>query len=352
MTIQLALPFVVGAFDWTSQWTIVGLPVTAALAAIALIGYLFGHRTRSKLAELDGRRQRELDRAARIAWQLENIASTLRQDLVTHHTQVAAFKRRVRHAHETGDEELWETLCTEAEAILGPTMQLAHQLSHAYDQIRQQSDALETFTQGRTDPLTGVGNGRALEQQLQVLFAGAARGNAEFAVALISLDRNSNKSDSAGLTPIMSQLPKLAGVIRQCLRGDTDFVARFGDEEFIILMPQTSLAGASVFGDRLRTRVVEELGTTVSCGIAIAENSDDAKSLLARADSALYSAKAAGPNQMFLHTGTHIREHRSDLFQIASGQQSGLSPASDRDDSANEGEPYGAGNELVLQNGR
>ena len=51
--------------------------------------------------------------------------------------------------------------------MLGPTMQLAHQLSHAYDQIRQQSDALETFTQGRTDPLTGVGNGRALEQQLR-----------------------------------------------------------------------------------------------------------------------------------------------------------------------------------------
>ena len=62
--------------------------------------------------------------------------------------------------------------------MLGPTMQLAHQLSHAYDQIRQQSDALETFTQGRTDPLTGVGNGRALEQQLQVLLAAAARGNA------------------------------------------------------------------------------------------------------------------------------------------------------------------------------
>ena len=74
--------------------------------------------------------------------------------------------------------------------MLGPTMQLAHQLSHAYDQIRQQSDALETFTQGRTDPLTGVGNGRALEQQLQVLLAAAARGNTEFAIALVSLDRD------------------------------------------------------------------------------------------------------------------------------------------------------------------
>ena len=81
----------------------------------------------------------------------------------------------------------WEQLCSEAEAMLGPTMQLAHQLSRAYDEIRQQSDALETFTQGRTDPLTGVGNGRALEQQLQVLLNGAYRGSPAFSVALFSL---------------------------------------------------------------------------------------------------------------------------------------------------------------------
>lgn len=350
---QLTLPFVVGAFDWTSQWTIVGLPITAALAAIALIGYLFGHRTRSKLAELDERRLRELDRAARIAWQLENIADTLRQDLVAHHSQIASFKRRIRHAHETGDEKLWETLCGEAEAILGPTMQLAHQLSHAYDQIRQQSDALETFTQGRTDPLTGVGNGRALEQQLQVLLAGAARGNTDFAVALVSLNRDAKSGQVSGLASVMPKLPKLAGVIRQCLRGDTDFVARFGDEEFVILLPQTTLAGASVFGDRLRKRVVEDLGATVCCGITIAEANDDAKSLLARADSALYSAKAAGPNRMFLHTGTHIREHHSGLFQTPPSPQSGPSAASSRDDSADESVDLDAtSDELVLHEAR
>ena len=167
---QLTLPFVMGSFDWASSGTLVGLPVTAALGAIALIGYLFGHRSRTKLIEQDECRQRELDRAPRIAWQLENIADTLRQDLVAHHSKVAEFKRRIRQAHASGDDKMWETLCAEAESILGPTMELAHQLSHAYDQIRQQSDALETFTQGRTDPLTGVGNGRALEQQLQLLF--------------------------------------------------------------------------------------------------------------------------------------------------------------------------------------
>lgn len=330
-----------------SNWTIVGLPVTGALAAIALIGYLFGCRTRSKLANLDERRQRELDRAARIAWQLESIAGTLRQDLVAHHAKVAAFKRRVRQAHDDGDEQLWETLCSEAESILGPTMQLAHQLAHSYDQIRQQSDALETFAQGRTDPLTGVGNGRALEQQLQVLLAGVARGNAEFAVALVSLNRNSKSGQVSGLAAIAPQLPKLAGIIRQCLRGDTDFVARFGDEEFVILMPQTTLAGASVFGDRLRKRVAEEMTATVCCGIAIAESADDAKTLLARADSALYSAKAAGPNRMFLHTGTHIREHHAGLFQAAGEQPAAAVNRVDESDSGTTSDTP-AGEELIL----
>jgi diguanylate cyclase (GGDEF)-like protein len=288
-----------------------GLPVTVALAAVALIGYMFGQRTRTAMnAQLDERRQQELERAARIAWQLEMVADSLRRDLVAHHSQLSAFKRRLRQVKDSVSDVAWEQLCIEAEAMLGPTMQLAHQLSHAYDQIRQQSDALETFTQGRTDPLTGVGNGRALEQQLRVLLGAATRGNSDFAIALVSLDRDPTTAEGRSLSAILPLLPKLAGVIRTCMR-DTDFVARYGDEEFVVVMPQTSLAGASVFGDRLQKRVSGDLQATVCCGITEARACDDSKSLFARADSALYSAKAAGLNRLFVHTGTHIREHVS-----------------------------------------
>ena len=108
------------------------------------------------MAKGDERRQQELDRAVRVAKQLESIALGLRRDLVTHHSHVTAFKRRLRQSQTEANDQAWEDLCIEAEAMLGPTLQLAQQLSHAYDQIRQQSDALETFTRGRTDPLTGV----------------------------------------------------------------------------------------------------------------------------------------------------------------------------------------------------
>jgi diguanylate cyclase (GGDEF)-like protein len=180
----------------------------------------------------------------------------------------------------------------------------------AYDEIRQQSDALETFAQGRTDPLTGVGNGRALESKLQVLLSTPGGIPLEFVAAILSLDRIQNLSGESGGLSQVSLLPKLAGVIRTCMR-DADFVARFGDEEFVVVMPNTNLTGATVFADRLRNRVVQELGQTVCCGLASAILGDDTKSLLVRADSALYSAKASGRNRLFFHTGSQIREHRS-----------------------------------------
>jgi diguanylate cyclase (GGDEF)-like protein len=264
---------------------------------------------------MDERRQQELERAVRTARQLETIASTLRRDLVAHHAQVSAFKRRLRQAQQEGTDKAWERLCVEAEAMLGPTMQLAHQLSQAYDQIRQQSEALETFTRGRTDPLTGVGNGRALDQQLRVLLNAATRGSSEFTVALVSLDRDSSTMEGRSLSSVLPMLPRLASVIRACMR-DTDFVARYGDDEFVVVMPQTSVAGACVFSDRLRKRAGDELSASVCCGLTAAQADDDSRSLLGRADSALYSAKAAGPNRTFVHAGANIREHHTTAHQV------------------------------------
>src|SRR5262245_29459775 len=280
-----------------------GLSETAALAAVALVGYLFGQRTRRKqMAAMNEQRCQELERASGIAKQLETIADALRQDLASHHGQLARFKRRLNDAQEGRSAESWEDLRAEAEAILGPTMQLAQQLSLAYDSIRQQSDALETFSAGRTDPLTGVGNARALQEKLEILLTTARRNGGEFSVALVSLDRDPSKA-AENNDRNKTRLPELARLIRACMR-ESDFAARYSDEEFVVVMPQARLAGACVFGDRLRGRVVEELAETLSCGLSEYQSDDDVKTLLGRADSAFYSAKAAGGNRLFMHTGS------------------------------------------------
>ncbi len=293
------------AFAFLQSLTI-GLPVACVIASIVLACYLFVKRARARKGAFDERRQQELVRATRIVQQLETTTSRLREDLDRYDSQLATFKRQLHQAQAEGHDKAWEQLCLKAEAILDPTLQLAQQLSGTQDEIRQQSNALETFTQGRVDPLTGVGNGRALEQHLRVLLCEAQRGGPAFSVAILSLghDGTTNCSSMAGILP---RLPKLASIIRACMR-DSDFVARYGDDEFVVVMPQTGVSGARVFAHRVRRRVVEELSATVNCGLSEVQEEDDARELLGRADSALYSAKAAGVNRLFVHTGNHIRE--------------------------------------------
>lgn len=304
----------------------IGLPVTAGLGAVALIGYLFGNRTRTKvIREIDHRRQQELDRAARIAWQLETIASDIRQELVSHHAQLNQFKGQLQKAQEEDHDQAWEHLCNEAEAMLGPTMQLANQLSSAYDQIRQQSDALETFTQGRTDPLTGVGNGRALEQRLQILLNGSRKSNQIFSAVFVSLDRSGKGEAGSSNSPFTTLLPKFANVIRNCIR-DNDFVARYCDDEFVVVLPQTPAVGARIFANRLRKKVADELSATFCCGITEVQQGDDSRSLLTRADSALYSARAAGQNRLFIHNGSQIREDVAPPAPATSGSAGDAKP--------------------------
>ena len=297
---------------------VIGLQETVALAAVASLGYVFGRRTRNSDAKPpDVQQQADLERATRIARQLESIAVSLRRELTSHHSRVARFKKRLTSVRVDQDDASWAALCDEAESILNPTLQLASQLSQAYDQIRKQSSALLTFTEGRIDPVTGVCNGKALEEQLQVLLAAMDLGGASFTVALIGIDLSGELDGDSAQRSDRQMLQEVASTIQITMR-DNDFVSRYGSDEFVIVMPRTSLAGGSVFAERLRQKVRAELPVTVCCGVTEAATKDTIKALLARADSALYSAKAAGTNRQFLHTGTQIREHLGQRQEIPS----------------------------------
>jgi diguanylate cyclase (GGDEF)-like protein len=97
-------------------------------------------------------------------------------------------------------------------------------------------------------------------------------------------------------------LGQLARLIDESVR-ESDVVARYGGEEFLVVMPETDLAGAATFADRLRARIANDMPLTVSGGVAEALDGDTAESIIARADAALYSAKSAGRNCIFSHSG-------------------------------------------------
>jgi diguanylate cyclase (GGDEF)-like protein len=278
------------------------VPAPLALALLAAIGYFVSRWNRPASNDIVVRSRRELKRAQAVASELEKIAWTVRQSLAKHHASVSRFKDRVSRLSGQQQEAAWKELCREAEDILKPTLQLATQIAGAYDEIRQQSANLMSFTEVRTDPLTGVNNRRGLDDALSAQLALKGRYQCDFSVAMFDIDHFKQVNDKEGHLYGDHVLQELSRLFDECIR-DTDLVARYGGEEFVVLMPHTELAGASGFAERLRIQVAQRLAITISGGVTAAQGGDSADALLARADMALYNAKAAGRNRVFCHPG-------------------------------------------------
>lgn len=156
------------------------------------------------------------------------------------------------------------------------------------------------------DPLTGVSNRRHFMPRVAEALQGAQRQARALAVAMIDLDHFKHINDAHGHAAGDDVIRAFAELCRQGLRGQ-DVVARMGGEEFALLLPGLGEADALPLAERLRRRA-QELGVrgpqgeairfTVSIGVASLSPGDDAGSLLARADAALYEAKASGRNRV------------------------------------------------------
>jgi diguanylate cyclase (GGDEF)-like protein len=158
-----------------------------------------------------------------------------------------------------------------------------------------------------TDPLTGCLNRRALELRLRNDWRLATRRGSPVAVLALDLDHFKRINDSHGHHAGDRLLEQIARIMKATAR-DTDSVARFGGDEFVILLPDTGWQGALTFAERLRHRVDESnfgnptapIAITISVGVVVARASDpiSPEMLLREADRALYKAKAGGRNRV------------------------------------------------------
>ena len=159
-----------------------------------------------------------------------------------------------------------------------------------------------------TDPLTGCMNRRALEARLKSDWRLAKRRGTHIALAAIDLDHFKQINDTRGHPVGDVVLQQLAGIMKSTAR-DTDAVARFGGDEFVILLPDTGWQGALTFAERLRRRVDDftfgppgsPMAITISVGVALARGTDplSPEELLKEADRSLYKAKQQGRNRVF-----------------------------------------------------
>lgn len=154
-----------------------------------------------------------------------------------------------------------------------------------------------------TDALTNLTNRRAMQQKLEGELDRARRYNRPFALLLADLDHFKQINDTYGHSVSDQVLREVAGRLAQHLR-ESDSLARWGGEEFLILAPETDLQQAYLLAQRLlgaiRESPISGVQVTLSLGVACYRQGDSIAALLSRADEAMYRAKAGGRNQIVL----------------------------------------------------
>lgn len=149
--------------------------------------------------------------------------------------------------------------------------------------------------QARTDPLTGAANRRSWDEALDRELARAERTGEPLTVAVLDMDHFKAFNDTYGHTAGDGLLRELVPALRAELRTG-DVIARWGGEEFALALPACDLAEAHTLAARLLGVIPG--GQTASIGLALAEPGESPRSLVGRADRALYAAKGAGRNQV------------------------------------------------------
>jgi len=153
-----------------------------------------------------------------------------------------------------------------------------------------------------TDQLTGLYNRLKLDELFALYLSLAKRHRSAFSIALLDIDKFKSINDTYGHQVGDIVLQELSSVLKSRIRKE-DALGRWGGEEFLILLPQCDLAAAYALAEKLRALVerhaLSRVGSkTVSFGVATFHIGDDEKSMVARADEALYRAKAHGRNRV------------------------------------------------------
>lgn len=169
--------------------------------------------------------------------------------------------------------------------------------AHLTNATRYQQARLSSLT----DALTGVGSRKLLEDKLQSECARAERYKRPFSVAIIDFDHFKMINDVLGHATGDEAIRRLAA----CMKAEKrvpDVLARYGGDEFVILMPETKATDARVLLERIRVKVQairlpQDTSLSISCGVAESDiGQNDPRDVMRRADLALYDAKNAGRN--------------------------------------------------------
>jgi two-component system cell cycle response regulator len=180
-----------------------------------------------------------------------------------------------------------------------------HRLTHTIRELEESKKALAELA--TTDALTQLKNRRLFYTQAEQNLADCRRNERDMSVLVLDIDHFKKVNDTYGHHTGDEVLIRVAKLLSRMVRA-VDTVARFGGEEFAVLMPETNKLGAAVLGERIRSVIEKEhivvdgqtVAVTASLGIATlaAEQVESIDQLLSIADRRLYLAKNSGRNRI------------------------------------------------------
>ncbi len=180
------------------------------------------------------------------------------------------------------------------------------QLRHKRYQDRLRDNYHRSMTLAVTDSLTGLYNRYYMTSHLETLIGRAHRDGRALSLLMMDIDYFKRINDTYGHAAGDDVLREISVRISRNVRG-IDLAARFGGEEFVVVLPETDLANAAEISERLRRHVADQPfivssceTVTITCSIGVAQSriGDDTVDLIKRADDALYKAKGAGRNRV------------------------------------------------------
>lgn len=191
-----------------------------------------------------------------------------------------------------------------AEFQIEEQLRRIHRYNEELQQQQQQLEAANARLEMLVvrDGLTGLKNHRAFQERLQEEFERAVRYDMPLSLLIIDVDHFKQLNDALGHPAGDEVLKTVAWVLQKNSR-QSDFVARYGGDEFVIILGNTSSAGARIFAERLRHEIEEiewrEYQITISVGIAsLSLGTENRAQLISEADQALYHSKQLGRNRV------------------------------------------------------
>ncbi|MCL4738790.1 MAG: GGDEF domain-containing protein [Burkholderiaceae bacterium] len=255
--------------------------------------------------------------AARVSGSMQRVMEELRQSAAEaggSAGEVAPRLEALSRALAGGDAQ---AVAAEVDGMRASTSRLQGALDVLREQVQSSRGEIERL-RGELDrtreeavmcALTGVLNRKGFEQRMRELFESPRGRPASLALAMIDIDHFKRINDEHGHLMGDRVLEALGRVLRETVKAPGAAAARYGGEEFALVLPGHTADEAAELAERIRAatpgmpvrqRQTDRriAGVTISAGVTVARAGDDATSLIARADAALYQSKHGGRNRV------------------------------------------------------